>query len=223
MVDMSAGKLHAVIVAVAFVLAHPGFSLAEKAASCVAQPIRSNMDACTAIIDNPYRDSGERADAFASRGLAFAILGKYPESVSDFDKALELIPDYAVVLNNRAWTYFKWRGSAEGMADVERALALEPGLDFFWDTRAHLRQVEGNFSGAFDDYEVAVGLGGAESVKTYQCGLKKRGLYDGELNGVYDAATREALKTCSYSQTCDPLPDNADFVVEQKPCDETIS
>jgi hypothetical protein len=109
------------------------------------------------------------------------------------------------------------------MADVERALQLDPSLDFFWDTRAHLRQVEGNFAGAFDDYEVAVGIGGAEAVKVYQCGLKKRGLYYGEINGVYDAETRDALKSCAQSKTCDPLPDNADFVVEQKPCDETVS
>jgi tetratricopeptide (TPR) repeat protein len=102
MADMSAGKLRAVIVAAALGVACLPLAQAEKAASCIAQPVKSNMDACTAIIDNPYRDMSERAEAFANRGLAFAILGKYPESVFDFDKALELFPDYAVVLNNRA-------------------------------------------------------------------------------------------------------------------------
>jgi tetratricopeptide (TPR) repeat protein len=218
---MCAGRIVLSLLLLVFAWSLPAH--AQEKAQCLAVPQKPYIDACTAIIENPYREPLERADAYANRGLSAAIIGEYAKSIEDFDKALEIIPDHANVLNNKAWSIFKWKRSDAGMADVERALELEPNLGYFWDTRAHLRQLQNNFEGAFQDYEMAVKLGGVETIKIYQCGLIKQGLYKGDIDGFYSSAVRAAMKACAYDRDCDPLPDNADFIVEQKPCEDIIS
>jgi hypothetical protein len=64
----------------------------------------------------------------------------------------------------------------------------------------------GNFAGAFDDYEKAVQIGGERMIKMYQCGLAEQGLYKGPVDGIYSREVKSALRTCSNSRTCDPLP-----------------
>jgi tetratricopeptide (TPR) repeat protein len=182
---------------------------ASTAGDCYAGQLNEQrMAACTKIIEDPAVGPTERASALSVRALIKSLKSQFPEAISDLDQALALDPDSSQALNNRAWAMFKWKRSAEGMDDVERALMLEPNGAYIWDTRAHLRQVLGDFPGAIKDYEAAVGIGGEYFVKLYQCGLRERGLYHGPSHGLYSKETREALLKCASSSHCDPLPLN---------------
>lgn len=66
----------------------------------------------------------------------------------------------------------------------------------------------GQYDRAFVEYEAAIGFGGEAFIRTYQCGLRERGLYKGPVDGVYSVAMRTALRACAFSATCDPLPEN---------------
>lgn len=191
--------------------------------SCWSVSVMERLEACTALIDDPNTDDITRADAHTMRGHANSILRRFTESIADFDKAIALNPQNAMAFNNRAWANFKWHKDARGLDDVEQALQLDPGSEYAWDTRAHLMQVLGRHDEAFKDYETAVGFGGMPTVKLYQCGLKERGLYKGEVNGIYSIDTRAALKSCSFMPGCDPLPDGVDDMAIDINCEQTVS
>ena len=179
---------------------------AEVATECLSEDWNRRIAGCSAIIENPATQPTERAEAYAMRALALSLKGQYGEAIRDYDQAIAIVPSFAVALNNRAWAYFKWGQGPKGLADVERSLALNPLSEHTWDTRAHIRQVMGNFAGAFADYEQAVNLGGERMVKLYQCGLTAQGLYKGRIDGYYTDEVKTALRTCANSKTCDPLP-----------------
>lgn len=179
---------------------------AEIATDCFSEDWERRISGCTAIIDSPSATPQERAHAYAMRALALSLKAQYATAIDDYGQAIELLPDFPVALNNRAWAYFKWGQGPKGLADVEKSLRLNPMSEHTWDTRAHIRQVMGNHAGAFADYEQAANLGGERMVKIYQCGLSAQGLYKGRMDGNYSEEVRTALRTCANSRTCDPLP-----------------
>ncbi len=140
------------------------------------------------------------------RALGYSLKGEYERAIKDYDAAIKIVPDFAVALNNRAWAYFRSGRGSQGLADVEKSLRLNPLSEHTWDTRAHIRQVMGNFQGALADYEKAIQVGGSRMITLYQCGLKEQGLYHGRIDGLYTSEVRKALKSCAYSRSCDPLP-----------------
>ena len=61
---------------------------------------------------------------------------RYQEALRDFDKAIELKPDYTLAYNNRGVTYFKMKRYDEALRDFERSLALDPNNAQFSTNRA---------------------------------------------------------------------------------------
>ncbi len=173
---------------------------------CFSDDWSRRIPGCTAVIEGGQATAAEKSQAYAMRALALSLKGQYEDSIGDYDQAIRINPNFAVALNNRAWAYYKWGKGARGLGDVERSLSLNPLSEHTWDTRAHIRQVMGNFAGAFADYEQAVNIGGERMIKLYQCGLASQGLYKGRLDGYNSDELQTALKTCAYSKTCDPLP-----------------
>jgi tetratricopeptide (TPR) repeat protein len=192
--------------AAAMVAALSGPLRAEVATDCFSEDNERRFSGCTAIIESPSATEAERAQAYSMRALALSLKQDYGRAIEDYDAAIAINPNFAVALNNRAWAYFKWGRGSEGLGDVERSLRLNPTSEHTWDTRAHIRQSQGNHSGAFTDYQQAMIIGGPRMVKLYQCGLSSAGLYRGRLDGIYSDELRDALKMCADTTTCDPLP-----------------
>lgn len=199
-------RLWALAAIAVLVLLCQGAVRAEVATDCLSEDWERRIPGCSAIIDNPAATPEQRTQAFALRALALSLKGQYERAIQDYDEALRLAPNFAVALNNRAWAFYKWGRGPDGLADVEKSLQLNPLSEHTWDTRAHIRQTLGNFDGAFADYEQSVNLGGERMIKLYQCGLAAQGLYKGRLDGFYTDEVRTALRTCSNSRTCDPVP-----------------
>jgi tetratricopeptide (TPR) repeat protein len=166
--------------------------------------------ACSALIDDPGLSMFERAEAHAMRGMAKVIAGDPGGALLDYDRAVELDAHAPLALNNRAWLLFRSGRLAEGADSVERALTADPGSPHALDTRAHIRQAQGDRGGARTDYLRAMNQGGATFVKMYQCGLNSQGLYDGPVTGLYTAELERALDQCLGNPGCDPLPDDED-------------
>lgn len=195
----------------AFVFAFLAGSVVATAAEDLHECDKAESDrrirACTELIETPGVGLARLATAYASRALAYSLRGEYESSIRDYDKAIGLVPDYPVALNNRAWAYFKWGRAAQGMPDVERSLALDPLSSHSLDTRAHIHQTLGNAEQAMRDYEAAMYTGGQRMVTLYQCGLKMNRLYSGPNDGVIRAELMSAMKACvAKGAACDPLP-----------------
>lgn len=163
------------------------------------------IEACTELLQLPLLPD-QRSYAYAMRALAYSLQGKYDAAIPDYDRAIDISPDFAVALNNRAWAYFKSGQLQKAEPDVARALELTPTSPHALDTRAHVRQAQGDVAGALEDYDAAMRYGGARMVRLYQCGLQAHGLYDGPLSGIYSEDLRGAMETCVRNPGCDPLP-----------------
>lgn len=178
---------------------------ADTQQDCFGTQGMNRIEACTQLLEQPLPPA-ERSYAFAMRALAYSLQGRYKLAITDYDKAIEIAPDFAVALNNRAWAFYKSGNIDNADRDVARSLELSPNSPHALDTRAHVRQSKGDTHGALTDYESAMRLGGPRMVKLYQCGLQVQGLYKGVLSGIRTEKLRGALETCVKNPGCDPLP-----------------
>lgn len=189
-------------------LTGPGAVVADEGGhACDGPDNDRRITACSELIETPGLPPTRLGTAYANRALAYSLRGEYETAIRDYDRAIEMFPNFAVALNNRAWAYFKWGRAAAGMPDVQRSLQLEPLSPHALDTRAHIEQALGNSRAALRDYEMAMVYGGTRMVTLYQCGLKMHRLYDGPNDGVITPALLSAMRACvEKGGGCDPLP-----------------
>jgi tetratricopeptide (TPR) repeat protein len=185
-----------------------GHARADSSADCMNGKLGQRIASCSAVIDDPATAALDLERALDIRSMDLAIAKRFSEAMQDLDRALQLNPQSATALNGRAWTLYRWKNTADGMNDVNASLRINGAYAAAWDTRAHLYQLLGQFDNAFNEYEAAVGFGGENFIRMYQCGLKQRGLYTGPADGIYSTAVRAALRSCAFSASCDPLPEN---------------
>ena len=62
------------------------------------------------------------------RGYAHAHKGDYDSAISDYNKAIELSPKFAVAYNHRGYAYVHKRDKGHAIADFRKALSLDPNL-----------------------------------------------------------------------------------------------
>lgn len=196
-------RLGALLAAASMALTAPG--AADTQQDCFGPNGGNRIDACSRLLELPLPPL-EKSYAFAMRALAYSLQGRYELAIPDYDRAIDISPDFAVALNNRAWAYYKSGLYEKAKPDVARALQLSPNSPHALDTRAHVRQALGDQLGALKDYTSAMRYGGARMVKLYQCGLQAHGLYNGVLSGIFSEKLRSALETCVKNLGCDPLP-----------------
>lgn len=99
------------------------------------------------------------ADAYDTRAVALHIAGQVEAALEDYSRAVELAPDNARILANRAEAYYDLGNDPACIADAERAMDLDPNdpSPFALRGRALLRTGESNL--AWQDAEHAAALG----------------------------------------------------------------
>ena len=182
----------------------------DSSIDCLSDDNERRISGCSAMIETPGLPTGQLSIAYGLRALGYSLKGWFDKAVADYDKAIDLNPDFPAALNNRAWAYYKLGRPQQGAGDVERALRLTPDNPYALDTRAHIHQSTGDAAAALSDYELAMRYGGETIVKLYQCGLRLQSLYFGALDGVYSSDVKRALYVCIDRKGCDPLPADAD-------------
>lgn len=73
-------------------------------------------------LDRAIANSPENGTLYRFRGDSYLNLGKHPEAVADYNKALELEPEDSGILNNLAWTLAT--SPDDGVRNGERAVEL---------------------------------------------------------------------------------------------------
>jgi tetratricopeptide (TPR) repeat protein len=187
-----------------------GVASADSLTECLSEASPRRIEACTEMLDTPGLAPRERSLAYSMRALAYSLRADYSRAMPDYDRAIDLDPDAAIALNNRAWTLLKLGQPEKGLGDVERSLALAPDSSHAHDTRGHILQALGRPAAALGAYERAMLLGGERMIRLYQCGLQAEGLYRGPMSGLFTSALRLALSACVKSSSCDPLPADED-------------
>jgi serine/threonine-protein kinase len=97
----------------------------------------------------------EKSDIFRGRGLARMKLGKYPEAVDDYTRALELAPD-PDIYQHRGWAHFFSDAWKLALRDFGKSIELDPEAGDAYTGRGLARVMLGDYRGAVADAEEAL-------------------------------------------------------------------
>jgi predicted O-linked N-acetylglucosamine transferase (SPINDLY family) len=81
------------------------------------------------------------------RGCVLNELGRFDEALASYDRVLALAPNHAEALNNRGYIWWLNRKLyAPAIADLQRALVLDPGLPYLRGGVLHLKMYAADWS-----------------------------------------------------------------------------
>jgi len=123
----------------------------------------TSQDAVTLKVEEnpncgPPAADKERARQHYSRGAAFADEGRFDEAISEFSKAIELDPDYALAYSSRCATYYRKGQYDQAIADCTEAILLDPNLAVAYYNRGLAYHERKEYDQAISDYTEAIQL-----------------------------------------------------------------
>jgi tetratricopeptide (TPR) repeat protein len=126
-------KLHAaILISLIAIILYPTISQASDRCSYYFEMMEFEMavEACTEAIDSTEKNSEILFEYYATRGLAYKVMGKNDEALSDFNSALMIDSDDKTRLfstyNDRGNVY-KIKGMyEEASSDFKKAIELNP-------------------------------------------------------------------------------------------------
>lgn len=118
----------------------------------------ARLTACNAVIADD-KVTG-KPKAFATWYFGDTLLRKrdYDGALTAFNKALELDPDNATVLNSRGLTYSNKGEDDRAMADYDLALQRRPGFPAPYNNRGLIFLRRGELQRAYDEFNLALSL-----------------------------------------------------------------
>jgi tetratricopeptide (TPR) repeat protein len=123
---------------------------------------RGNLDQAVALYTAALQDktlpNERRAVLHTDRGVAYARLQNPREAIEDFNRAIQLYPEYAAIYNNRGNVLLGIGAVREAMKDFDRALVLAPGYAAAYSNRAGANVRLGELNLAIADYSKAIAL-----------------------------------------------------------------
>lgn len=135
----------------------------------------SLVDAYTRALDTPK----PRAADYIARGVLYSMLRNYESSLADFNKALELMPDYSVALMGKGYAEAMLLTSDRDarpqavIATFDRAISKNPMLLYAWFNKGNIYYSYGDFAGAEEAFSQAVKLNPDLGQAYYNRGLTR--------------------------------------------------
>jgi tetratricopeptide (TPR) repeat protein len=105
--------------------------------------------------DYLWKGGAKSTNLFRGRGLARMRLGKYPEAVEDYTRALELAAD-GDLYQHRGWAHFFSDAWKLALRDFSKAIELDPAAGDAYTGRGLARAMLGEYRGAVADAEAAL-------------------------------------------------------------------
>jgi tetratricopeptide (TPR) repeat protein len=137
----------------------PRPSRAEEGA---AELVRGDVGKAVTDYTEALSDTGlandRRATILNDRGVAHARLGNIKSAFEDYNRAIELFPEYPVAYNNRGNLLLAIGQLGEAMKDFDRALVLAPRYAVAYSNRANAEMKLGKSGDAIHDFTKAIEL-----------------------------------------------------------------
>ncbi len=96
--------------------------------------------------------------AYNNRGLIYLNQGKNDTALMDFNKAIELKPDYAKAYNNRGALYMNENKNDEALKNFDKAIEFMPSFEGFHISRGNALKNKNRSDEAFMEYDKALSL-----------------------------------------------------------------
>lgn len=132
--------------------------LQEAAANLVKGNAQEAVADYTAALQDETVPNDRRAAIFSDRGVAYTRLNQPKLAIDDFNRAVELFPEYAAAYNSRGNALLSLGLSEEAIKDYDRAIILAPGYAAAYNNRAGARMRLRQAAEASADYTKAVEL-----------------------------------------------------------------
>jgi tetratricopeptide (TPR) repeat protein len=143
-------------------LAAEGLPQPSPAEQGAAEMVRGDVATAVTAYTEALRDTGlandRRATILNDRAVANARLGQVKLALEDYNRAVELFPEYPVAYNNRGNLLVAVGQFDEAMKDFDRALVLAPGYAAAYSNRANAEMKLGKPDIAIRDFTKAIEL-----------------------------------------------------------------
>lgn len=136
----------------------------EGAAALLRGQYEKAILAYDEALKSPKLTDARKSNIYNDRGVALWRLKRYTEAIADFNKAIELFSDFAMVFNNRGNVLMELGRPEEALADFNRAVTLAPGYGAGYNNRGNAHMALKKYEEAFQDYNRAVTLMGTNAV-----------------------------------------------------------
>jgi len=130
----------------------------DAAAALVRGDAQTAIRNYTLALEDDTLANDRRATILNDRGVAYVRVGLTREAIEDYNKAVELFPEYAAVYNNRGNLLLALGLVDESIKDFDRAIALAPGYAAAYNNRAGALMRAGKTQAAIHDFTRAVSL-----------------------------------------------------------------
>ena len=136
----------------------------------------------TFVMVEKYTDalssSKTRAVDYIARGTLYLMLRNYESALSDFNSALEIMPDYTVALMGKGYALYKMadskKESRRAVLDVyEKAVTQNPMLVYAWYNKGNLYYEAEDYRQAEENYSQALSLNSEFGEAYYNRGLAR--------------------------------------------------
>jgi len=98
------------------------------------------------------------ATAYYDRGNSFHNLKQYERNIKDYNKAIELKPDYANAYNNRGISYHDLKQYERAIEDYDKAIELKPDYANAYYNRGTNYNDLKQYERAIEDFDIAIEL-----------------------------------------------------------------
>ncbi len=100
--------------------------------------------------------SPRKARPYSNRGNAYLARGYFDKAIADYNKAIEINPDFIVAYNNRGIAYMQKGNFGQAIADYNKALEINPNYVFAYNYRGLTYIKKGNLDQAISDFSEAI-------------------------------------------------------------------
>jgi len=128
------------------------------------------VESCTRFIEAAPGDKVELADAHFYRGTAFGMQKQLDQAIADFDKSIELRPDWSPAHANRARAYVGKDEPARAIPSYDRAIELAPRDSGLYVNRALAYIKLKDSDRALQDFERAIEINPRNAFAIFNAG-----------------------------------------------------
>jgi tetratricopeptide (TPR) repeat protein len=118
-------------------------------------PVRIES-ACTSAIDAKVYQPTQLALLYLGRANVYDFMGEKSKALADYDKAIEIAPDFAGIYFNRGVYFASQNDLDAALKDYDAALRLDPDMVSALYNRARIRTALGAFPEAVADFSHAI-------------------------------------------------------------------
>ena len=171
----------------------PGFA---ETSSADPKAVEANIDSLNRVVQSHPDDP----EAYNTRGVAYAKIGRFDQAIGDFSQAIKLDPRHASAYTNRALAERQTGANDAALADFTHAIDSNPNHGPAYLGRANLLRAQGQSDAALRDLDQAIRLNPENAQSFHARGLiyQKQGQNERAVTDFDNAIDRDPFAAAPY-------------------------